>query len=79
MELEEGGRSALLSTAIILQVLKRYFADRQSMWEILVEKTEKWFQGEVSREEPRIEGIPLVDWASQFTKTLRIKKNRLMI
>jgi len=41
MELEEGERSALLSTAIILQILKRYFADRQSMWEILVEKTEK--------------------------------------
>ena len=63
----------LLSTAIILQLLKQYYSGREDEWKDLVEKTEQWFKNEVSRTEPRIDGVRLEDWAAQFIKTLKFR------
>ena len=63
----------LLSTAIILQLLETYYSGREDEWKDLVGKTERWFKDEISRTEPRIEGIPLEDWATQFAKTLKLQ------
>jgi Ca-activated chloride channel family protein len=63
----------LLSTAIILQLLKKYYSDREDEWRDLLEKTERWFKNEVSRTEPRIDGIHIEDWAAQFIKTLKFR------
>ena len=72
--IEKADMLTLLSTAIILQLLKRYYSDREDEWKDLVEKTEKWFKRELSRTEPRIDGISLEDWAVQFIKTLKLQK-----
>ncbi len=63
----------LLSTAIILQLLKKYYSDREDEWKDLVEKTGRWFKNEVSRTEPRIDGVRLEDWAAQFIRTQNSK------
>jgi Ca-activated chloride channel family protein len=64
----------LLSTAILLQLLNRYFIDREGTWKSIVEKTEKWFMRELSRTEPRIDGIPLGEWAVQFVSTHSLRR-----
>jgi len=63
----------LLSTAIILQLLKQYYSGREDEWKDLVEKTGRWFKNEVSRTEPRIDEVPLEDWVAQFMKTLKFR------
>ena len=62
----------LLSTAIILQLLTKYYSDREDEWKDLIEKTERWFKNEVSRTEPKIDGIGPEDWAAQFVKNPKI-------
>ena len=69
--IEKADMLTLLSTAIILQLLKKYYSDREDEWKDLVKKTQRWFDDEISRTEPRIDGIRLEDWAFQFVKTLQ--------
>jgi hypothetical protein len=62
----------LHSTALVLQLLNKYFADSEGTRKGIVEKTEKWFKREFSRTEPRIEGVSLEDWVAQFVKNPKI-------
>ena len=63
----------LLSTAIILQLLKKYYSDREDEWKELVGKSELWFKSEISRTEPRIDGIRLEDWIAQFIRSQKFQ------
>jgi hypothetical protein len=67
---EKTDRLILLSTAILLQFLRRYYSKEAETWESLVKKTEKWFKDEVSRTEPVLDGESIEDWAREFTEKL---------
>ena len=71
--IEKADMLTLLSTAIILRLLEKFYSDREDEWKDLVEKTGRWYKNEVSRTEPGIDGVRLEDWAAQFIKTLKFR------
>ncbi|MBM3173647.1 MAG: VWA domain-containing protein [Chloroflexi bacterium] len=56
----------LLSTVIVLYVLKKEFSDMRAMWYGVVQKSQKWYEAEASRVKPSIDGIDLLEWASHY-------------
>jgi Ca-activated chloride channel family protein len=69
----KGDMLTLLATAIILQLLEKNYQDREDEWKGLVEKTEQWFKAEVSRTDPKIDGVRLEDWAVQFVENVKLQ------
>ncbi|MDD5435323.1 MAG: hypothetical protein PH343_07840, partial [Nitrospira sp.] len=68
---EEIDRFVLLSTAIILFLLKKRFVDMEDLWISVVQKSDKWFKREVERTNPRSEGISLEHWVDTFIENLK--------
>lgn len=68
---EEIDRFVLLSTAIILFLLKKRFGDMEDLWINVVQKSDKWFKKECERTNPRIEGKRLGQWADAFMENLK--------
>lgn len=56
----------LLSTAIILLILERRYANDRSIWETVGEKSIKWLEREIMTKKPFIDGIPLIEWVEDF-------------
>ena len=67
----DSDRFVLLSTAVILSILKKRFASMEADWKGVVKKSEKWFKDELRRTEPTIDGQLLADWVDLFTKQLK--------
>jgi Ca-activated chloride channel family protein len=65
-------RLVLLSTFIILAVLKKKFIDQKSDWDEIVKKSEKWLQKEIRRTQPTIQGISLEEWIYDYVDKLNI-------
>lgn len=68
---EEADRFVLLSTAIILFLLKKRFVDMEDLWINVVQKTDTWFRKEFERTSPRLEGISLEQWVDAFIEKLK--------
>jgi Ca-activated chloride channel family protein len=60
----------LVTTAVILALLGERFASRRDEWFAVTEKSRKWFESEVKRLKPAIDGKPLEAWAKEYVKTL---------
>ena len=61
-------RLVLLGTALVLQILEQKFSYRKGEWGAMVQKTSEWFNQEIKAALPTINGVSLVDWASDFVK-----------
>ena len=59
-------RWVLLSTIIVLRVLEREFASDRTVWYDLIQKSQKWYENELSRVRPSIDGMDLADWADDY-------------
>jgi len=70
----------LLSTAIILYVLEKEFSKQRSSWDNVIQKSKKWFEIEVVRVKPSVEGEPLSKWVKKYVDKTSIElKTRLRI
>lgn len=58
----------LLSTAVILVVLKRFFAEDRKVWEGVVGKSGNWLYDFVGRYRPKIGDVDLMPWAEDFVR-----------
>ena len=56
----------LLSTAILILVLERYFSMERSTWEGVADKSKSWLNDIVRRGEPEVNGRDLMSWAERF-------------
>lgn len=56
----------LLLTAVVLCVLEKKFSGVCLMWESVIQKSKRWYEAEVSRVEPSIAGMPLLEWVSNY-------------
>lgn len=68
---EQADKYILLSTAMVLSLLVKQFYSRINDWGSMVEKCEKWFQREMIRTGPRINGLGLRDWSDQFIEKIK--------
>ncbi|MBM3120072.1 MAG: VWA domain-containing protein [Chloroflexi bacterium] len=62
----------LLSTVIVLYVLKKEFSDMRAMWYGVIQKSQKWYEAEASRVKPSIDGIDLLEWASHYIEQNKV-------
>ncbi len=63
-------RFILLSTAIILMLLKKKFDHMKDSWSAVVQKSEKWLEREIERTKPRIKGVSLDEWVEGYIENL---------
>ena len=63
VEKDRSDRQVLLSTAIVLRILEMEFADARATWYDLTQKSRDWYEAEVRRVEPSVDGMSLSDWA----------------
>lgn len=62
----------LLSTAIILELLKKRFDHMKDSWTAVVLKSEKWLEKGMERTKPHIKGISLNKWVEDYVGKLDI-------
>jgi Ca-activated chloride channel homolog len=65
-------RWLLLSTIIVLRILEREFAGDRAVWYAVIQKSQKWYEDELSRVEPSIDGMDLSDWADHHIENNKI-------
>jgi len=58
----------LLSTAIVLTILRKNFVHKKDIWEGVVEKSIKWLDGEIKKNKPRLKNISLMEWVEEFVE-----------
>ena len=63
-------RFILLSTAIIMMLLKSIFDHMKDSWIAVVQKSEKWLEREMERTKPHIKGVSLEEWVEEFVEKL---------
>ena len=63
-------RFVLLSTAIILMLLKKKFDHMKDSWSAVVQKSEKWLGREMERTKPHVKGVSLNRWVEEFVEKL---------
>ncbi len=63
-----GDKFLILSTAILLQILRIYFLDDEISWRGVIRKSEVWWRKIMRDGKPRIGGRELVDWAEEFVR-----------
>lgn len=66
----------LVCTAVILQLLEQDFGTRRDEWFAVTEKTRKWFQKVVAQLNPNMDGIPFEKWASAYTQSVLLIRDR---
>jgi tetratricopeptide (TPR) repeat protein len=64
----EADRFDLLSTALILAILRETFSDQIDFWREAVSESENWLEAEIERVKPTIKGIPLLEWIEEYIK-----------
>jgi len=66
--LDHGGPDPLrlVCTAVILAILQTRFADRRAEWFAVTEKSRTWFDSEVKRLNPTMDGKPIEEWAARY-------------
>jgi Ca-activated chloride channel family protein len=70
----QGDKLKILMTMIILNILELKFWERRDEWEGIVEKSRRWLQSEIEKNEPTIDQQPLEIWMRDFlTKGLASK------
>lgn len=62
----------LLSTAVILTLLKKRFYHMKDSWSAVVQKSEKWLEREMERTKPHIKGMSLEKWVEDYVGKLDI-------
>jgi Ca-activated chloride channel family protein len=73
MELEiPEDKFLVLSTAILLQVLRAHFLPEEISWKRVIQKSEAWFQKVLKSGRPRLEGRELSAWAEEFVRKIKI-------
>ncbi len=65
-------RFVLLSTAIILMLLKKKFDHMKDSWIAVVQKSEKWLEREIERTKPHIKGVSLDEWVDDYVANLKV-------
>jgi len=65
-------RFILLSTAIIMMLLKKKFDHMKDSWITVVQKSEKWLAREMERTKPHIKGVSLDEWADDYVANLKV-------
>jgi Ca-activated chloride channel family protein len=68
----------LISTAIVLAVLKSEFSERRDEWERIVAKSEIWLSLKLARTMPTIDGLPLKKWADSYVHNLLNKTSNII-
>ena len=64
----------LISTAIVLEVLRLNFPVERPVWEGVVRKSADWLADIVKRGEPTVQGEALKDWARRYVgQNVRIR------
>ncbi len=66
-------RFILLSTAIILMLLKKKFDHMKDSWSAVVQKSEKWLERELERTKPHIKGVSLEEWVENFVAETKME------
>lgn len=56
----------LLSTGVILTALDRKFGGERGIWYALTDKSRRWYESEVGRVKPSVDGVHLSQWADDF-------------
>ena len=69
----EADRFDLLSTALILAILRETFSDQIDIWLGVVSKSEHWLKAEIGRVQPTINGIPLLEWIEEYIRNLSLQ------
>ena len=69
-------RFVLLSTAIILMLLKKKFDHMKDSWSAVVQKSEKWLEREIERTRPHINGIGLEKWVNKYIENLKFNEKQ---
>ncbi|MBM4322838.1 MAG: hypothetical protein FJ115_04680 [Deltaproteobacteria bacterium] len=58
----------VISTAILLQILRVHFLSEESTWRKVVRKSETWLNRIIQTGKPTIEGRELADWAEDYVR-----------
>ena len=72
-EIQNAGQAdsfRLLSTAILLQVLRLRFSDDRDQWEGVTRKTQDWMDEIVKKNNPMSNGLPIMEWAENYVKAI---------
>jgi Ca-activated chloride channel family protein len=56
----------LVSTALVLALLERFFADSTDVWKPVTRKSHRWLDRIIKRLNPKIDGQPLTEWAHKY-------------
>ncbi len=64
------GKIRLVSTALLLEILKVNFKDRSDSWESIVEKSQDWLSDIVKKSNPSVEGKPLMDFIKDYVEKI---------
>ncbi len=60
----------LVWTAVVQALLESHFASRRDEWLAVTQKSRLWFQGEVARLSPGVDGTTLAAWAAGYVASL---------
>ncbi len=67
-------RLALIATALIMEILDRFFKDMSDSWEIITEKSRKWLEEKIAHFNPEIKSRPLKDFISGYILKIKMFK-----
>lgn len=67
---------AMLSTVLLLTILKKTYFDRESEWSGIVSKSTMWLANNIKRTEATIQGETLDSWAEDYVDQLPAIGNR---
>lgn len=56
----------LLSTSIVLNALDKRFGAESGTWYAVTDKSRRWYESEVERVKPSVDGVHLSDWAGHL-------------
>ncbi|MFH1933802.1 MAG: VIT domain-containing protein [Pseudomonadota bacterium] len=59
----------LVSTALVLAFLERFFADSADVWKPVTRKSRRWLDHIIKRLNPKIDGQPLMEWAHKYVSS----------
>jgi Ca-activated chloride channel family protein len=70
----EVDRGLLLTTALVIAILRNKFPTDSSIWNSVVRKSEKWLDDNMHKAQPIIVGRKLTTWADDYVSGLDIAK-----
>ncbi len=66
--IDEKDRLPLVSTALVLAILEKFFADSAVVWKPVTRKSKGWIDKIIKVLDPKIDNVPLMEWAREYVK-----------